>query len=229
MTLYVELDGAWMSLNENDDFEGTLGGDGTYCSQLIVSLPAGNYQVRIIGYDFEALDSYFLRFNLTGVCGDGEVGQGGMDDGNNEDGDGCSAACLNESPCGNGRPDVGETCDDSNILNGDGCSMFCQTETTDVVYAMSSETGAIAGLDAQSNGGQNVYYVTADGPAYLTAFTSRADDCVLGDTVIDVYAVDVNGTLGATPLASNDDEDGDAGLYCSLVDAVSLDGGMPLW
>ena len=81
-------------------------------------------------------------------CGDGEVQQpnsegiGGpdndgfeeCDDGNNEDGDGCSADCLvEEDPpedpyCGDGHQDEGEECDDGNNENGDGCSADCLVE-----------------------------------------------------------------------------------------------------
>ena len=45
------------------------------------------------------------------------------DDGNVEDGDGCSADCGSEELCGNGIVDVvlGEQCDDGNAVNGDGC------------------------------------------------------------------------------------------------------------
>lgn len=49
------------------------------------------------------------------------------DDGNNEDGDGCSSRCLFER-CGNARIDPGEECDDGNITNGDGCSACCTVE-----------------------------------------------------------------------------------------------------
>lgn len=49
------------------------------------------------------------------------------DDGNNENGDGCSARCQFEV-CGNFRLDPGEQCDDGNKTNGDGCSACCLYE-----------------------------------------------------------------------------------------------------
>lgn len=49
------------------------------------------------------------------------------DDGNNIDGDGCSARCLFER-CGNKRIDPGEQCDDGNNIDGDGCSACCTLE-----------------------------------------------------------------------------------------------------
>jgi cysteine-rich repeat protein len=80
-------------------------------------------------------------------CGNGVVGLDGADqevcdDGNDKDGDGCSAACAVESPlwectgtlpsvcvrlCGNGRFDDGEECDEGDAENGDGCDTNCTT------------------------------------------------------------------------------------------------------
>jgi cysteine-rich repeat protein len=65
-------------------------------------------------------------------CGDGTVDAGEeCDDGNNADGDGCSANCTVEPPpkdCGDGALDAGEECDDGNNVNGDGCSAVCTLE-----------------------------------------------------------------------------------------------------
>lgn len=63
-------------------------------------------------------------------CGDGykrDTEQ--CDDGNNTNGDGCSASCINEG-CGNGVLETvrGEQCDDNNVMGGDGCSATCQLE-----------------------------------------------------------------------------------------------------
>jgi len=90
-------------------------------------------------------------------CGNGllEAGEA-CDDGNNMNGDGCTAACeiedgnpctahaecssgvcdMNEAPplcepagsCGNGVLDVPESCDDGNVMTGDGCSNICLFE-----------------------------------------------------------------------------------------------------
>ena len=63
-------------------------------------------------------------------CGDGTLDPGeACDDGNNIDGDGCSATCTVESYCGDGVLDAGEQCDDGNTTNGDGCSALCAVET----------------------------------------------------------------------------------------------------
>ncbi|MBF0492396.1 MAG: DUF4215 domain-containing protein [Deltaproteobacteria bacterium] len=81
------------------------------------------------------------------VCGNGipETGEE-CDDGNKNNGDGCSSNCTvepgykcNGNPsscsliiptpvCGNGAIEAGEACDDGNTNNGDGCSSTCQIE-----------------------------------------------------------------------------------------------------
>jgi cysteine-rich repeat protein len=63
-------------------------------------------------------------------CGDGVVNvtrNEQCDDGNNQDGDGCSQACLNEvgAFCGNGIIDTGEECDDGNTIDNDDCTNTC--------------------------------------------------------------------------------------------------------
>ena len=71
------------------------------------------------------------------VCGNGLVENGeACDDGNQNEGDGCSALCMLEAPpprCGNGQLDQGESCDDSNQEDGDGCSSNCTIEALENV------------------------------------------------------------------------------------------------
>ncbi|MFH2005595.1 MAG: DUF4215 domain-containing protein [bacterium] len=76
------------------------------------------------------------------TCGDAQVhGAEGCDDGNVDDGDGCSAACEVESgwecsgvpslctpTCGNGQIGAAEECDDGNQADGDGCGADCRIE-----------------------------------------------------------------------------------------------------
>ncbi|PJB46406.1 MAG: hypothetical protein CO108_05870, partial [Deltaproteobacteria bacterium CG_4_9_14_3_um_filter_63_12] len=52
------------------------------------------------------------------------------EDGNFNNGDGCSANCLSNETCGNGYTDsgLGEVCDDSNIVSGDGCAANCRSD-----------------------------------------------------------------------------------------------------
>ncbi|MEW5850012.1 MAG: DUF4215 domain-containing protein [Myxococcota bacterium] len=66
-------------------------------------------------------------------CGDGMVQAAGgeqCDDGNRQDGDGCSASCIVER-CGDGlvHGGLGENCDDGATGSGDGCDATCRLES----------------------------------------------------------------------------------------------------
>lgn len=78
-------------------------------------------------------------------CGNGSLTEDeACDDGNNEDGDGCSADCQTVAPgyscnppgepchlvtvCGDGLVTLPELCDDGNSDDGDGCSSLCKVE-----------------------------------------------------------------------------------------------------
>lgn len=95
-------------------------------------------------------------------CGDGMVqGTEECDDGNVDDADSCSNACLNVAPaeeepeeevpaveeeeslCGNSAVDDGETCDDGNVTDGDGCSALCASEE-ETPASTSSASGGCA-------------------------------------------------------------------------------------
>ena len=77
------------------------------------------------------------RFILTEAnCGNGTMEFGEeCDDGNNFEGDGCNAQCINEPTifiaaiCGNGKRERGEDCDDGNPFGGDGCSAVCTVDS----------------------------------------------------------------------------------------------------
>lgn len=78
-----------------------------------------------------ANENYFKRCTPEPECGNGVLEEGEQcDDGNNIDGDGCSAQCTTEVQpyCGDGNVDEGEQCDDGNNNNGDGCSAECTIE-----------------------------------------------------------------------------------------------------
>lgn len=71
------------------------------------------------------------------ICGNGVVETGEeCDDGNTNNGDGCSAECRYEY-CGDGivQQALGEQCDDGNYRNDDGCDMYCQIERYPVTDA----------------------------------------------------------------------------------------------
>lgn len=78
-----------------------------------------------------------IEYCLTAcACGNGQIDTAcdvteECDDGNTNDGDGCSEICTNEVPprsCGNGVVEVDEECDDGNVADGDGCSANCTIE-----------------------------------------------------------------------------------------------------
>jgi cysteine-rich repeat protein len=65
-------------------------------------------------------------------CGNLVVDPGELcDDGNRDDGDGCSASCMSREVCGDGVLDLrfAEQCDDGNLISHDGCDSQCLTES----------------------------------------------------------------------------------------------------
>lgn len=93
---------------------------------------------QITGIDITTDDIISCSFynTLLPYCGDGTVDSGEeCDDGNNTDGDGCSATCKDETApetCGNEELDEGEECD-----NGSANGMPCQPEYGDCTYCSS--------------------------------------------------------------------------------------------
>jgi cysteine-rich repeat protein len=78
-------------------------------------------------------DGGFTRDTGPPGCGNEEIeGDEVCDDGNTNDGDGCSANCMSVERCGNNYIDtpIGEICDDGNSLSGDGCSPDCTSDET---------------------------------------------------------------------------------------------------
>lgn len=78
-------------------------------------------------------------------CGDGFVSTGELcDDGNGEDGDACTNACL-PGRCGDGelQPEDGEQCEDGNASGADACSALCQHQEVLMVTAGGGHTCAL--------------------------------------------------------------------------------------
>lgn len=76
------------------------------------------------------MDDLFGNSN-SDFCGDGVIDSNEeCDDGNSDDGDGCSSTCQiePEPTCGDGVMDANEQCDDGNIEDGDGCDSECSQE-----------------------------------------------------------------------------------------------------
>ncbi len=93
--------------------------------------------VIAVGFGCGDSDRGSTKDEQAGVCGDGVVDSATedapgevCDDGNTEDGDGCSADCLSDETCGNGVVDADEVCDDGNTEDGDGCSADCTSDET---------------------------------------------------------------------------------------------------
>ena len=115
----------------DDDFIQN-GAEGALGSRIeTVNIPDGQ-QLVIVASTFAAnaaIGDYTIEVFTLPVCGDNVVSAGEeCDDGNNDDGDGCSAACTIEPFCGDGNVDAGEACDDGNNDNGDGCDENCALE-----------------------------------------------------------------------------------------------------
>ncbi len=96
----------------------------------------GNKQCSDLGLgEGELACTADCRYDVTGCSDHPQCGNGNLDpteqcdDGNQEDGDGCSSDCKAEY-CGDGitQAGLGEECDDHNVNDGDGCSSTCIRE-----------------------------------------------------------------------------------------------------
>jgi cysteine-rich repeat protein len=97
-------------------------------------------------------------------CGNGQVDSAFnevCDDGNNVDGDGCSATCQIEV-CGNGELNVGEQCDDGGVLSGDGCSATCTYEVISTLFSSFSAPEKIWEITTFNLDATQVNYYNAD-------------------------------------------------------------------
>lgn len=131
------------------------------------------------------------------------VGEG-CDDGNANDGDGCSSACLTEpgyrcsggtcsQSCGDGLIDNSEQCDDHNLVNGDGCSAHCLIEAGYACTGASSVCVQTCGNGDMDPGEQcdDHNLVNGDGCSASClvedGFRCQGDQCVLlcGDGILD--------------------------------------------
>ena len=211
----------------NDDTDGVA-------SEISLELTSGETVVIYVSGFGSACGDFALDVAFEGVavdvCGDGVLGASeACEDGNTDDGDGCSAACLIEEGwdcpggggcvpiCGDGLVLGGEECDDGNTEDGDGCSSTCTAEAVDtcptatlatvgeaVITGNSCDAGDIdvsASCGSTNDGGDYAVEFTAPGTGTFTFDTSN--DARGFDTVL--YARDA---CGGTELACNDDTDG---------------------
>ncbi|MFM7143936.1 MAG: esterase-like activity of phytase family protein, partial [Alphaproteobacteria bacterium] len=96
------------------------------------ALPGGGRSLLLVSDDGSGLQQTLLALVVhDGTCGDAFVDppEEQCDDGNADDGDGCTSACLSET-CGDGLLNDGgvEECDDGNLASGDGCGPDCRLE-----------------------------------------------------------------------------------------------------
>ena len=102
-------------------------------------LIAHNPDWRFEGVAFYSVDGENISENP--MCGNAVLESGEQcDDGNVNDGDGCSALCDVEIDfCGNAEIDSGEQCDDGNLASGDGCSSLCEQEFEEIKWGFWGE------------------------------------------------------------------------------------------
>jgi cysteine-rich repeat protein len=111
-----------------DDFPGAGDHDSTFMMRGLWGHVAATAALLVVSCTFEVVDLPVQTARRT--CGNARPDPGEVcDDGNNHDGDGCSADCQSNERCGNGFVDrgVGEVCDDGNTVGGDGCSADCRS------------------------------------------------------------------------------------------------------
>jgi cysteine-rich repeat protein len=114
----------------------TISSWGTTVHEVFSAWPS-NFEVLAISPDgtgfvagdgVEGAPFVLARGVIPSSCGNGTLDPAEeCDDGNNEDGDGCDAAC-NLEVCGDAVVQGGEACDDGNTEAGDGCSATCEVE-----------------------------------------------------------------------------------------------------
>jgi cysteine-rich repeat protein len=115
--------------------------------------------------------------NLADTCGNGILDATEQcDDGNNTDGDGCSATC--QTVCGDGKLLGTEECDDGNVKDGDGCSAACIASTG--YTKAKAGTSCLAILNVAKSEGYSpksgVYWVGENATAAVQLFCDMVFD-----------------------------------------------------
>jgi len=159
------------------------------------------------------------------VCGNEELeGDELCDDGNTDDGDGCSANCLSVERCGNGYLDtpIGETCDDGNSLNGDGCSADCRSDETCGNGLVDIGVGEVCD-DGNTEDGDGCSADCMMGPVCGDGAVHTPEQCDDGNMVggdgcsADCLSNETCGNFVVDPGEECDDGNFDAGDGCSAV------------
>lgn len=164
-------------------------GNGTLASNVLLAISGTTVAERLFAWDNMSVVEDLTVGSLAGTgvrpvcvdtdhklvictpaCGNSfiETGAGEQcDDGNTNNGDGCSSTCQNESApvCGNNIIEGTEQCDDGNTDNGDGCSSACQNESP--IGWLDLANGHFSGFPVYGNwrdiNTSQVYYVETVG------------------------------------------------------------------
>ena len=149
------------------------------------------------------------------------------DDGNLEDGDGCSAACQLEplgADCGDGAQDPLEVCDDGNSDNSDSCNPTCNLTNETSVFV-----GTQGMLGLQDGVGTDALISGTGGLAVDLSYLYLADaqnNCIrrieISSATVETIAGAMNGQSGYV-----DDPNGLAARFAGL-EAIASDG-KTLW
>ena len=137
---------------------------------------------------------------LTPACGNGQLQLGeACDDGNQADGDGCSASCEREI-CGDGAQVGAEACDDGNLEDDDGCSATCQVERCGDGIVQANEA-CDDGNDVQTDACLNDCTAARCGDGFVRVCDPAVEDCggCLGHEVCLNGEFSVISSRGETP------------------------------
>jgi cysteine-rich repeat protein len=95
------------------------------------------------------------------------------------DGDGVGDACDLQT-CGNGTPELAETCDDGNLVNGDGCSSTCGMEA--VARPLTGKLLLVKDKDGDAT--KRKIVVLSKDPAVATPLGGAGDPTQAGGTLV---------------------------------------------
>lgn len=160
------------------------------------------------------------------------------DDGNIQDGDGCSSICVTENgwtcslgicnripSCGNGVKEGAEQCDDGNTVDGDGCSSICVIVTEPIRHAALRVEQRPTDSQTITTGANNVMMFAFDAIAgrqdvFLTGVTFRSDIGTMADAENFRVLVDMNGDGITETFVGNASAQGEkltfTGLYVPI-------------
>ncbi len=137
------------------------------------------------------------QLNETPVCGNRVLENGEeCEDGNTNDGDGCSGTCIREGTeqepvCGNEIIEAGEICDDGNTEDGDECSSSCQPTIVEDDTLQVGET-CVPGEDTCAFGSlcARIAQIHEEAEFKCTTTCIGPEQCLVGDACLNVGVVE---------------------------------------